>query len=333
MNGIEQLTLREVKPSMGVAPRNSPPRMTSATMPLLSEHPGINLTTRQSPPNFSKPFGSLSRQSHPHSTLDQFRKLEQPPPLLSSPLIDFHRLRRKPSRVDLTAKLFAAAPDRRPVCGEAPLFSLFTLQNTSPSLHPPQPSTPQDYTSAASPSLTSTASTIQSSPAQSPHPAGSTFEPWECEESFVLAQPIRYKRKFPSIKQPKRLPRRDQRSDWCVYAAIVGGGEGDIDDHEGVANVLAVGIGEERESRGGAQAEGAAEFGGRRDKSVRFAGIASESSSSVDNASSGEEKGVGSESTYTLSKFRFPTPPSYNWAGTFGVYLEPSFPLSRHAAC
>ncbi|KAK5121112.1 hypothetical protein LTR85_005596 [Meristemomyces frigidus] len=297
--------------------------MAAANIPLLSEYPGIDLTTRQSPPNFSKPFGSLRRQDASHFTFGEFRKLERSPALAPSPSVDCRRLRRKPSRADLSAKAFASARSQPPVRSEAPLFGLLTSQNSSSQLHPPLPSTPHDYTSAASPSLTSTASTIQSSPAHTPHPpGGSSFEPWESEESFELVQPVRYKRKFPSIKQAKRLPRRGDSSDWCVYAAVLGGDSGSDDLESGgygrEAGVHAVETKAARELNGGAWAKAAAGAESRRGRSVRFAGIGNESESSGEQTSSSEEKEVADGSTYTLSNFKFPTPPGYNWAGTFG---------------
>ena len=294
-----------------------PPSMASVSVPLPSEHPDNNLTTRHSPPNFSKPFGSLGRSDTPHFTLHEFRKLQSS--ATSTPSFDSNhkRLRRKPSRRDLSTRRSARFTDGAPVtCKTSPLDPLPSHKLPSPFL-PPPPSTPQYSTGAASFSLASTSSTLQSSPVRTPVPAESLYaEQWE--SAGGQSEAIRHKRKFPSIKHAKRLPHHAFRG-WCVYAAVLDTGESDFagDGRGEEIYVAQAGKESEPESAGGRTA--GKETDGRRGRSVRFAGVRQETSSSGERSDSGGPRDTFTDSTYTLSKFKFPTPPNHIWASTFGT--------------
>ena len=119
------------------------------------------------------------------------------------------------------------------------------------------------------------------------------------------------KRKFPFLRQPKRLPRR-AASEWCVYAAVVERDTGDDDREQPDSSDDSIEfIEEERVDR-------VEDTGAKRGRSVRFAGVAAEHSGAAEQVSSGDDKETNAGSTYTLSKFKFPEPPGHTWAGAFG---------------
>jgi hypothetical protein len=204
----------------------------------------------------------------------------------SWPFVEEYRpLRRKGSRADLASPNFVKLSEG--AAHEAPLAPSLA-EDLAPAAFL-QPSTPQ-LASPTSPSLASTITTLQSTPTHSPIiPSGAPFERWAGEELAYVAS----KRKFIPLRQAKRLPRR-QSSDWCVYAAVIEGGAEAVEQ----------------------QVEQ------KRGRSVRFAGVSSVDSSSRQDAVS-EPKGATTDSTYTLSKFKFPEPPGHTWTDTFGkLYLR-----------
>jgi hypothetical protein len=302
--------------------------MEPASLPLLGEHLDINLTTLALPRNFSKPFGSAEHPPSPQITLHEFRKRQQGPSLAPSP--DFHvrPLRRKASSASLSSSVFAAEAREASVVRELPLVQSASSNDILPPLPSLFPTTPQQDGAAASPSLSSTVTTLPSTPTQTPSSHCTDLRTqYSQEERVALVEPLQTKRKYPCTKQYKRLPRRADEA-WRVYAAIVdesGGGDGDEFERGPAAGAHA-----SEAPRGGLvggrrpRAEDGA--GGKRDRSVRFAGIWTDSDVGSESLETPEEREHTADSTYTLSKFKFPTPPGYGWAGTFGKTLLPSSP-------
>ncbi|KAK0249362.1 hypothetical protein LTS09_015515 [Friedmanniomyces endolithicus] len=286
-------------------------------MPLHGEYSDHNVTTR-SPRNFSKPFTSLSSPTTPHSE-HGIRDLEQHPffswqiPHSSSP-----PLRRKPSHVDLAATDYGKL-SRGDVVTLAssrlvPIRGQQQQQNFAPTLLPAFSPERQQLPAPKSPSLSSSITTLQSTPTYSPVlPGGGPLD--QCQGAG--STPVSSKRKFP-FAQAKRLPRRAV-SAWCVYAAVI---------EQGVGKDLEVSdstVESEPEAERDLE-EQRIEI--RRGRSVRFAEIEKETSSGAEQSTSGEEKDGTTGSTYTLSKFKFPQPPGHTWAGTFGHAIEPTPPTS-----
>ena len=275
-------------------------------MPLLGQHLEPNVTTR-SPRNFSKPFSSPSSPVTPHSA-HEFRDLEQ----LSSftwriPQSKSPPLRRKPSRLDLTASGDDGlrGVEHLVTRGSATLAPLPRRQQElelAPSALPRQP-TPQHRT-PTSPSLSSSITTLQSTPTHSPIVPGGADGEWQSTGGVQVSS----KRKFPFVLA-KRLPRRATR-EWCVYAAVIEGRPEGLDASNHSAE-------SESESDSVQEAETQPVAYGR-ERSVRFAGLERETLSGTEQSSSGEDKNTNAGSTYTLSKFKFPQPPGHTWAGTFG---------------
>ena len=140
-------------------------------------------------------------------------------------------------------------------------------------------------------------------------------------ESVGLAEPVHSKRKFPSFKPAKQLPRRVSGEDWCVYAAIVKSEGGDSEYCGSEVGGQATDGGEAFAVHGG-NSERGSDLHGKGGRSVRFAGIERGSSKGGEHPSSSEEHEGTGDSSYTLSKFKFPAPPSYAWVGTFGKYIS-----------
>ncbi|KAK4555873.1 hypothetical protein LTR86_007093 [Recurvomyces mirabilis] len=252
--------------------------MSSEDMPLLEEHPPINVTTQHLPRNYSKPFLTQSPPISPAEALYQFERGQSPPSVWPFPVEVYRPLRRKPSSSHLlSAGTIQGGASDRPL---APFPTERGLQNLLP------PFTPSHLPSPSSPSLASTITTLQSTPSQSPAVQQVDLdEEWREEES----QPLFTKRKFPSFTQAKRLPRRTS-GEWYVYAAVIEGNAEAI--HQEAVK--------------------------KRARSVRFAGVDSEESDASAHNASGEEKDTTTQSTFTLSNFKFPAPPGKAWADTFG---------------
>lgn len=129
------------------------------------------------------------------------------------------------------------------------------------------------------------------------------------------------KRKFPSFRTAKRLPRR-AAADWYVYAAVI-----QTEDEVGSFGTQVA----ESDSDTPGDAYVKSRENAKRGRSVRFAGIADNASSGTEQTTSGEEKETTGGSTYSLSKFKFPTPPGFvTWADTFGESIDS---LPSHEMC
>lgn len=267
----------------------------------------------------------------PCLTLHDYRKLQQSPYLDCSPSPEQKRLRRKASRADLAARPIDAGS------GGGPGTRVKLAQSSPPpQLHPSPllrafPSTPQPHQSATSPSLSSSITTASSSPAYTPLPA-ETWPPghWTGSGGFELAEPIRVKRKYPNFTPAKRLPHHDgSGSGWRIYAAI-GHGIGD-QVSTGLDSIgSAKGIGSGDSGRGTAEVSLKLQLQAKRGRSVRFAGISPESDFAIEATETSEAKEATGDSSFSLSKFKFPAPPSSKgWAGTLGKSRSDATILSK----
>ena len=253
----------------------------------------------------------LDHLDSPQLTLHDFHKFQRSPVLASSPELEYRRVRRKASSADLTT---AQTRYKDPAIYNWPDDVVWTPSlilprtphttshsNFSPSSLNYRPLTPRPRTYTASPSLSSTVDTIQSSPFQTPvNPSRSRVEYEEDEQRVGFTEPIRTKRKFDSLKRAKRLPHSSDNSAgqgelWEVYAEVFSLEE-DIEQ-----------VGEQAVLRKG--------------KSVRFEAAsgkeASVSRTSVQELE--EQRGGHPTSSVSLSRVDWPLPPSHdNWQGTFG---------------
>ncbi|KAK5744375.1 hypothetical protein LTR17_002085 [Elasticomyces elasticus] len=292
--------------------------MSSPNMPLLGhmQHSDANVTSPRLPRNFSKPFASPSSPVFSHTVheiqndFDAHPLFTWPTPTSSPPL------RRKSPYIDLVAtdygKLAVSdtvtrvparlAPIERPQqLAPSLLQACSPVQQRQQQLYPP-----------TSPSLASSITTLQSTPTHSPlTPGGAEFE----EESVQIST----KRKFP-FSLAKRLPRHIT-DEWFVYATVVDKDIGRA-GHSGESD-------SESESEGEVgEAEEVPLVTDKKGRAVRFAGVEKDTSSSIEQSTSGEDKTTANDSTFTLSKFKFPPPPGHNWSGTFGHFAEPTPPTS-----
>lgn len=294
--------------------------MASPATPLLDSHSGFNVTTRSYYSSRSpESIGSIDRPVTPHLTLHEYRKFQRSSFLSSSPDLDYKRVRRKASTSNLSGKSFDEPELAAPVtCAESwphlnPAPTLLT------SLLQPFPTSPFLRPATASPSLSSTITTLQSTPSQTPVIVDSSrFDPWRSEGGDLPAEPVRSKRKFTDIKLPKRLPKRTVESEWQVFAAIVDLG-GDYQSLGQEEDAREADLEQLPGLRSAAQAkrQGSPEF--KEVRSVKFAGLDSDSESAPPQQQpAGEEKESTLTSSLSLSKFKFPAPPGHSWAGTFG---------------
>ncbi|KAK0954568.1 hypothetical protein LTS01_023834 [Friedmanniomyces endolithicus] len=286
-------------------------------MPLLGQYSDHNVTTR-SPRNFSKPFASLSSPTTPHSEHEIHDLKRHPFFSWQTPHSTSPPLRRKPSHIDLAAtdygKLSGADVVTLASSRLAPIRRQ-QQQQLEPALLPAfSPVQQQQLPTPKSPSLSSSITTLQSTPTYSPVPAGGgPFDQWQ---GAAFTQ-VSSKRKFP-FTQAKRLPRRAV-SAWCVYAAVIEQGiEKDLEVSDSTVESESEAERDSEEQR----------IEVRRGRSVRFAEPKKETSSGAEQSTSGEEKDATTGSTYTLSNFKFPQPPGHAWAGSFGHTTEPTPPTS-----
>ncbi|EME82965.1 uncharacterized protein MYCFIDRAFT_174466 [Pseudocercospora fijiensis CIRAD86] len=177
-------------------------------------------------------FISLYRHDSPQFTLHDFHRLQRSPVLSAPPEFDLKRLRRrrKPSTPHLAAAPLSYTDHWSP---SAILPSqAHSLSQHSPAIpsFPPLPLTPRLRPSTTSPSLTSTVTTLQSTPAQTPicRAAAPQERDW-ADDHLEVGDHIRTKRKFEPLRRAKRLPRQrvdsggsgqDEDELWEVHAAV-----------------------------------------------------------------------------------------------------------------
>lgn len=296
--------------------------------PLVNDRPGL-ATPSASLANepSADSFISLYRYDSPQLTLHDFHKFQQSPVLLASSEVDVKRLRRKPSTVNLAA----SAPlltDHRHWSPSAilPRKQTHTLsQQDFVSSLPHAPVTPRPRPCTASPSLSSTVTTLQSSPTHTPiFRRVADSERVTDGDRIELTEPIRTKRKFDTPRRAKRLPRfhgggesgggsSGQGELWEVYAAVfdppLDQGAGDAVSTAAESGV----VGEASEGTGLAAAQ--------TKRAVRFEGVGrqSEASARVCSDRPSDTQSRQATSSLSLSRFEFPKPPGQdNWAGTSG---------------
>lgn len=292
-----------------------------------------------------EPAFATAFNPHHHSlTLHDYHKLQQSPHLPASPDFDNRRVRRKPSVANLVV-----APAQEGFPWTSTSASPHLIHSSAPhplllSSLPPPPTTPRPRANTASPSLSSTVTTLQSTPTHTPVlRGGSNFEQRRLNERIELKEPLRTKRKFDSLKKAKRLPRRadggggasGQQSIerdgaiWQVYAAVFEPSAVYQDFDEDLSE----------QSSGQSWLQPAPLFAHQsqppnaKTRTVRFretdptadpqapgATAAAAAESTTPSTWSREKEEATATSSYSLSKFQFPAPPGQdNWSGTFGM--------------
>lgn len=287
-------------------------------------------------------FGPHHRPDTPQLTLHDYHKFQQSPLLSGSPDSERRRVRRKPSVANFapTPPAHAGFPWTSH-SGSPHFIHSFAHPSLLLSSLPPPPVTPRPRPTTASPSLSSTVTTLQSTPTHTPvFRGGSHFEQRRVNDRVELTEPIRTKRKFDSLKQAKRLPRRadagggssggehDEQSGelWKVYAAVFEPSA----EYQGFEEEL-VDLNEQSDEQAWLQpaplfTDYAASPEDRRHRIHSEAPPADANDqgpandlTTTDSAWSREEKETTATSSYSLSRFQFPVPPGQdNWTGTFG---------------
>ncbi|KAI7346966.1 hypothetical protein D0862_13216 [Hortaea werneckii] len=290
--------------------------MDSSTLPLLGWHLDGNLSSQPSTRNFSKPFCSPpSPPRSTHSAELESRLFLPSPSFTSSKTTTNKYLKRKPSTQDLNAlpSYFCSSGVQLP--DSSPPHSVSATEERGTPSPPPLPSTPTYPSSIPSPSLTSTISTLQSSVLGTPVPVGCRQQRGYQWNASREEAPVRYKRKFPNIKQAKRLPRQRASSEWCVYAAVDTGGsykpQVSLDEKTSLPATCS-------KSESAFKAE------------VPTTGIrTADTCASFHHDSPSVTKTTKTsghrtaDPTFSISNFKFPAPPSRDWIGTFG-HLDPT---------
>ncbi len=310
--------------------------------PLYARYPERNLTRYGLHTNTNPADGLAQPYSPPLTpqlTLHRYHRYQNSPVLSSSPDLDDRRVRRKQSHAQL-------APEHSDVQQlQTPSTSSFRSLNSSPTqsfslpFAPPPTFTPVAISRAAQlPSLSSTIDTLRSTPTHTPtQHGGSSLERSESFERIALAEPLRSKRKFSTIKPAKRLPHPTtlrSPEEWRVHAVIVDPDHvdattGDLDRFEqtegerptvpSIPQAIRYGSLHEKDEP---------HFGGRKGRSVRFEDIANQRSTGASHKSrsvkSSEGKDPSLSSTFSLSKFVFPEPPGYTLKEPQGKYCKPA---------
>lgn len=316
----------------------SPARRAPTLRPLFHES-RINLTSF-APSGYRRPGDvdqSLCQPNKPHTPSDQFRQYERSLDSSSTPL-DYKRVRRKQSSFDLSSP--PRDLDDWPLSNTSfsPLFPSPSPQAYFPHFQPPPPLLPPFRSSHSSPSLSSTVDTLPSTPPHTPFQRVElSFDQWSSGRRSELSEALRTKRKFPQLKVAKRLPHpsRGQESGeegiWEVHAAVIDLGETKVVESDSSQSTVREHVirSEETPPR--------PSTAGKKGRTVRFEDLSAPEHSFLRTPSSSpsppsplrptRSKSTANDeqtqsSSYTLSKFKFPAPPGYTWAGTFGKSLE-----------
>lgn len=267
-------------------------------------------------------FISLYRHDSSQLTLHDYHKFQQSPVLATPPEFDLRRLRRKPSTPDLSASPLASSGPWSHWSPSAILpRQTHSLQHHthSPSAFSAPPLTPRLRPSTTSPSLTSTVTTLQSTPARTPIYRAAVLQEQAWDEDYSdRCEPIRTKRKFEPLRRAKRLPR--QRADssesgagqeelWEVYAAVF---DPPLDERLFRAQTRST----EEQEQVAQQHNNSQEH----NSSVSEQVIGGRSNNEPSAESRHTERGDPTvTSSLSLSKFDFPKPPPQeNWEGTLG---------------
>ncbi|KAI5359427.1 hypothetical protein Slin14017_G103290 [Septoria linicola] len=288
-------------------------------------HNTMSVFAPRSPNDSIRSLHLLDHLESPRLRLDDFHKFHQSPLPASSAQLEHRCVHRKASTANLAAARLRHT-DPAAYCFDDPWtpslilprsFQSISEPNNSPSSTHHRPVTPRPRTYTASPSLSSSVDTLQSSPFPTPIHQGHHGAEFEDEENWSgSAEPLRTKRKFESLKRAKRLPRRaggisssDSNQDalWEVYADIfeVGPGVGTIVQQGDL----------------------------KKAKSVRFEALEASSSAAAESDPEevyGTRAGQQTSST-SLSGVDWPLSASHdNWQGTFG-HLNTATPFRSPA--
>ncbi|CZT16162.1 uncharacterized protein RCC_12213 [Ramularia collo-cygni] len=246
---------------------------------------------------------SLIRQDTPQLTLEDYRRWQYSPVPSASLQLEHRRIRRKPSIQNLTGSSAHSAFVRTPSSIPPPPINDFGAHG-SLLQHPQQPSTPRPRAYTVSPSLSSTITTLQSTPTHTPILRGGSAE--EQTGQHDRCELIGTKRKYSSVKRARRFPREEadrqgsrESGIFKVYAAVfdLSGEEKGLSKE---ATLPAATISKDRalhptvldirHNQDVSRTPGSGESLHRRDQTVT--------------------------SSLSLSKFEFPAPPNKdNWAG------------------
>ncbi|CAK3755153.1 Hypothetical predicted protein [Lecanosticta acicola] len=310
----------------------------TAVPPALATVPSafsFNTSAFECPQTNASPRASAYRRPEtPQLTLHEYRRFQQSPVLSASPELDHRRLRRKASSANLAGSPLATAFAWGPSSSLPDRVESQASRSFLPSFLPPPPTTPEVRPATGSPSLSSTVTTLQSTPTHTPDCRRVSAYPHETHHQHAqCAVPISSKRKFTSFQHAKRFPRRADSSSteggnglWEVYAEVFDLAQS---DGEGAAAHVTV----DRESSGKLwEPTDTAEPVARRERCVRFEGVgdlAGNAGDSAAAASIGEEKDSTATSTFSLSKFEFPAPPGHdNWGVATDNLNSPKSPYS-----
>ncbi|KAI7086061.1 hypothetical protein KC356_g5351 [Hortaea werneckii] len=299
--------------------------MDSSTLPLLTWDLDVNLSSQPSTRNFSKPFccpPSPPRSTH-SAELESRLSLLSPSFTSSNNTITNKYLKRKPSTQDLNAIPSYFCPSSVQLAESLPpRYGSATEERGTPS-PPPLPSTPTYPSSIPSPSLASTISTLQSSTLGTPVPVGCGQQRGDQWNANREEAPVRYKRKFPNIKQAKRLPRQRASSEWRVYAAVDTGGSYkpriNLDKEASLPATC---------SKSESAFKAAVPTNGSRTANRRTSFNHDSPSITQITKTSGHRT---ADSAFSISKFKFPAPPSLDWVGTFGHLDTTTHPTTSPA--
>ncbi|GAB7329501.1 hypothetical protein MBLNU13_g01278t2 [Cladosporium sp. NU13] len=276
------------------------------------------------------------------------------------------RLRRKPTAIFIGSEPKGQDVAARPCQGEAQPFHEFARpsHHTLPSLLPLLPSTPSPRF-ASSPSLSSSATTVQSSPTltpTTPHFASSYSEPQADTRGFEAFNTWDYNKGTLGLRRAKRLPHREQGL-WEVHAVVhvgehgrecgsssgIGQGQGEGQDQgqsshkhyewcmqqQRQAGILATSLPPESVAtrltteRSSAQEKPPVIQNNatpRNAKLESFHGILSESTRREGGL---RKTQTGESSNFSLSKYQFPAPPGDYRVGLSDNYFEDPAAMPR----
>lgn len=250
------------------------PPLTTMTQILTSPQ----LPPEKTPANSGAKLQRVTPPQRDHLTFHAYRQLQQSPPPSTSEPFDHKRVRRKAAQANLGGIGYIPTAARLLARRQRPSPHSIAIEPFIAPRYQLQPPPPQPRPSLESPSLSSTVSTALSSPTETPKAYESAFcDRWEPPASEA-SEVIRTKRKFSQLRRPKRLPHAAAQSSWRVYAFV---SERDFEEEAfGSQNDLC------QEPQGELEV-------------IEQEGVR------------GKETEPTGTSTFTLSKFQFPTPPTY----------------------
>ncbi|OQO01959.1 hypothetical protein B0A48_12432 [Cryoendolithus antarcticus] len=329
--------------------------MSLSTTPLMVDYMRSSAselrTHRQSPGLHSLPERPPTpdpRQTHRWSPPRQRRELyEQSVPRQ----IATKHVRQRPTAIYIgsSGSSFEAPPGPPSGSAEVPLLPHAEATHIATSLRQHLPKTPSPRFPPSSPSLSSSCTTVQSSPTWTPvgvHDSAVGGFGRVCRGERV-SEAWRQEREL-NLRRAKRLPHSDERCPWEVHAVVNvsgGGSSGSEQVPQRPSNYPDPSPGSTKYMEG-AQAplpayplhprqldyhqvlvpgvEVKPLFAHQRKRSgraVHFQGVSSESASREDSLRTKQKEDTA---RYTLSKYRFPAPPGNEWYGDIGRLDSPT---------